>query len=711
MENIAEIQKDECLLAGQQTSAMPLTLPFGVQYYRSPTPLPDEWEKDINNISVAGYNLVQFRPQWRTHERIHGKFVWDDLDRLVELACEKNINFILKPMLECAPDWVYSDLNGYRVGIDERKMMPKAIGAFYVGGWLPCFDNPNVVSAATEFVVQLAERYSGYENLAMWNAWNEPRSRPLGECCCEHSVKAYRQYLCNQYKTIETLNQKFGKAWTDFERVLPPGDFRDYVDLWLWRQWAADAVAKRVKFVYDAIRSVDPSRRIMAHVGCSLILQDVVCDTSDDIQVSSVVDNYGCSMPVLNLPEKLQDVAVASMIGDWLRSVDNDWWCYELYPKWQDWESQTDPLWLRRLIWNVIACGTRGIMFWQYRSERVGNEFNGHGLRDVAGNPTPLSEVAEEIAEILANEPELKQCNCLQSNVAILYSFKDDMLNRITKISGELCDEKVRFDYFYKQAVQGAYMGLWMNDIRVDWVDTRSIEKIHIYKCLVVTAMEMHDSFIFEELKKFVHNGGTLIIEYPFACRSDNTWLLPERPSLEMQELLGIKEKFRRNITNDKISLSNGQTIPVASVRVEFDVNDAGILGSWNDGSAAITLKEYGQGKILCLGGSVSAWSRNAPASAVSEAWDAVFILADVKDIVTPNVCGGWTGLESRHLIGPDAEYLFIVNHVEQNGEITVRKDFAGGDLKILVGESFIGNTIKVKGGEIICCKLRKRRK
>jgi len=40
-------------------------------------------------IAKQGYTHVQFRPQWRCHERIRGECVWDDLDQLFDLA-EKN---------------------------------------------------------------------------------------------------------------------------------------------------------------------------------------------------------------------------------------------------------------------------------------------------------------------------------------------------------------------------------------------------------------------------------------------------------------------------------------------------------------------------------------------------------------------------------------------------------------------------------------------
>jgi hypothetical protein len=174
---------------------------------------------------------------------------------------------------------------------------------------------------------------------------------------------------------------------------------------------------------------------------------------------------------------------------------------------------------------------------------------------------------------------------------------------------------------------------------------------------------------------------------------------------------LGLDEKFRVNVTNDEILLSSGTKIPVERVRVEFNVNDAKTLGSWSNGSSAITLKEYGRGKVLCIGGSVSAWSRKASGTAVSEAWESLLALADLENTVTSLIHGSWPGLESRLMIGSDVEYLFIVNHVEKSGEIIIPKDFDSLDLEIIAGENVIGNVVMVNAGGIICYKLKRQRK
>ena len=53
---------------------------YGTQYYRAPTPLPDEWDVDLRNMTGAGLETIQLRIQWRWNEPIEGRYVFDDID-------------------------------------------------------------------------------------------------------------------------------------------------------------------------------------------------------------------------------------------------------------------------------------------------------------------------------------------------------------------------------------------------------------------------------------------------------------------------------------------------------------------------------------------------------------------------------------------------------------------------------------------------------
>jgi hypothetical protein len=305
--------------------------PLAVHYYRQPTPLPGEWAGDFARMREMGINTVQLRPQWRWHERVEGEFRWDDLDRIFDLAGEHQLRVVFKFMLETAPDWLYRDYPAMRIAPDGTPLPPRPTGSNYVGGWLPCFDVPEVRERAARFVRAGVERYRERAELFWWHAWNEPRCRPADECACPASVTAYRAYLRERFGEVEALNEHLKKCWASFEDVRPPVTGSDYAELFLWRTWSALTVAGRVRLVADAVREADPDHPVMAHVGCCSMVQDALEDTSDDVLTAATVDLYGSSLAA-ELDGDFGPDATA-LNCDWIRSVNRgrDWWINEAY--------------------------------------------------------------------------------------------------------------------------------------------------------------------------------------------------------------------------------------------------------------------------------------------------------------------------------------------------------------------------------------------
>ena len=192
---------------------------FGTHYYSPPTPTQAEWEDDMKRLKEYGLRKIQYRVYWKWHERREDKFHWQDLDQMFELCDKNRVKLILQVMLESAPQYIYDKYNGYRVDIRGQRIWPISHAAFYPGGWSPCFDNPDVMRHALKFTDILVDRYKNYTALEFWSAWNEPRCRPMGECACEYSIANYRKWLKEHFGTIDSLNEKFGKCWPDFESI------------------------------------------------------------------------------------------------------------------------------------------------------------------------------------------------------------------------------------------------------------------------------------------------------------------------------------------------------------------------------------------------------------------------------------------------------------------------------------------------------------
>ena len=569
---------------------------LGTQYYRAPTPLPEEWESDLIKMGDAGLDTIQIRIQWRWNERREGEYYFDDVDNLFDLAEKHNKQVIIKFMLETAPDYIFQKYDGGRKDMHGMPIRPGGHGAFYVGGWWPCFENPQVVSKAIEFVSVFTNRYKERKSLLLWNIWNEPRRRPIGDCGCSHSLNDYRNWLRNEYGTIENLNDAFGKCWDSFETIDNPGMPYDFVELFLWRKWARCSLSARLATFYRVVKDIDPDRPVISHVGVSSVQQDAAGDVSDDVQNAAEVDFYGTSFGVMNNFTNLLEEATPFMLCDWLRSVSEYYWVYELYPDWGHWNPPASLYDFKLRTWAAIAGGAKGILYWQYRAERVGCESNLAGLVDIDGSFREISYESGRIGDFIkANQDFLMKAKVKDDGIGILFDIDSDLINRIenTGKPGELNNFELSgdFPYHYKKAINGTYALFREAGYTCKIIDSRKLAKeIDNFRLIYIPQGFMLDDACLDLLNKFTAQGGTLIAEEGITLRDEKTWVRPHWPSPEAQEIFGasIYERVSTGFRQENI-VTDGLEIPASGYSSYFrTASGAEILSSWESGAAAV---------------------------------------------------------------------------------------------------------------------------
>lgn len=571
---------------------------YGVQYYRAPTPLPEEWENDLRDMHKTGIDTIQLRIQWRWNEPSEGNYQFDDIDALFDLAVKYRKKVIIKFMMETAPDYIFQKYGGTRINLNGAPISPGAHGAYYIGGWWPCFENPDVMRKALAFVETFTRRYKTRENLILWNIWNEPRTRPIGDCCCEHSNSAYRKWLKEKFGTIEALNHFWGKKWESFDTVNPPGMPHDYAETFLWRKWAMHAVSRRLAAMYEKVKSIDESRPVMAHVGTCSICQDVAGDGSDDMANSSETDFYGSSLSTANQFTNMKEESVPFMICDWIRSVSEYYWIHELYPDWGDWCRPVTEEDFKFKVWSTLACGVKGIVYWQYRAERVGNENNLSGLVHIDGRFKKLScESAEIGAFIRENEAFLADAKVKHDGIAILYSQDSDMINRLENTGNKLYDFNLNCGsaYLYKKSLWGVYSLFREMGYTTVWIDSRKLkEKLQDVKALYLPEYFIVSEENIEILESFVKNGGSIIAEEGIGLRQSNTWLNTSWPSDRLARLFGVKIEERvsqRRMADDTLTIY-GHTVSAGEF-ISYSIPDgAEVIGRWSDGRPGAVKKD-----------------------------------------------------------------------------------------------------------------------
>lgn len=675
---------------------------YGTQYYRAPTPLSDEWEADLEKAAAANLEAIQLRVQWRWHERRKGEITYDDNDRLFELAEKYGLKVIIKFMMENAPEWLYREYDCYRIDNEGIVIPAGAAAAYYVGGWVPCFDHPGVREEGARFISAIVERYKDRDSLIAWNAWNEPLVRPFGECCCEHSAASFRSWLEQQWGTIENFNAFTGKAWGDWQEVGPPRLYSktenqfgsDFTELYFWKKWAMWACADRVKWVYDTVKAGDPGRPCYAHVGGASILQIILAFATDDRQVAEKVDYYGSSLPsplissgTPETPEYDRGIWNISLVCDWLRAVSPDYWINEIYNyvgKWPQENVRDADLYYRNLM--CVAHGAKGLVYWQFHMERLGTESEDDGLVTIAGEHTERLDWASQIGAFLKKHgKDLREATVPPGDVTIVYDISSDLMSAIQEAYFSGHDVHGHLDSPYKVALRGLYLHLWREGLTVDFVDARDHDLFMGRSVICLPYPVILSEPMQESLRQFVHEGGILLSDPCPGLREENTWVAPICPPETLREVFGCRQT-RYVYQHDGLTFrpESGSCMDVSGSMAEFGELEDGarVIAHWDNGTPAAVEHMYGEGKAVLLG-----FQPGCQPYGRIKAWFHDFIRKKA------GLQSGWSktadGGEIRRLNHAAGDFVFIFN--PNDAEHSFRLEWRGELPDTLWGNATVG--------------------
>lgn len=88
----------------------------------------------------------------------------------------------------------------------------------------PCFDDPLFWSETEKHLKGMVTRYARYRPL-LYNLQDEPSigafASPMDYCFCEHTLRAFREWLKTQYGSLEALNREWETNFGSWDEVVP----------------------------------------------------------------------------------------------------------------------------------------------------------------------------------------------------------------------------------------------------------------------------------------------------------------------------------------------------------------------------------------------------------------------------------------------------------------------------------------------------------
>lgn len=653
---------------------------YSTQYYRAPTPTAEEWEGDVARLGEANLETFQIRINWRNNERQEDVYTFDDVDRLMDLAEKYGRTVIIKFLLECAPQYVFEKYGGTRVGPKGELIRGGSHGAFYTGGWLPCFTNRKVADRAAKFVRTVTARYASRKNLIAWNAWNEPRNKPIEECYCTECRRAFGEHLRGKFGTIEKLNVFYGVAEESFETVALPAMPHGYWDMFEFKLFkSATCIHDNLKLVYDAVRTADRTRPVVSHVGFTSGFQSFLGDCCDDWAASRAVDGWGTSLPLQTKMDTRAKRLEYGRLNDFLKSIDPNYFVYEVYPGLGMFKDEYDDVWdMDYKLYMALANGATGVNFWQYRAERVGMENDCAGLVRMDGTPRPVLDSVRAFGEALKPlKSRIVGFRERPAPVAIVFDYKSLVLSEIEDActGGDFRFVGKAPVYYYPLAHKGFYNLMRKSDIDVDYLNVNALDDIAKYRVVYLPHYAMLDPKVVPVLERYVREGGIVVADEGFGMRLENTWMNPYE--IKAEPILKARLAERRFGARE---LANG--LKMVGYHSDYSVESARTLLSFADGKPAAQVVSRGKGRFCLLGFSLG-FSAQAGRP---EEWKGVFDAVLDGVMIEPTVYGRWNeDIEERRLDNGVEQYLFLINtsNLEKRANIreTVRATYGAGRL------------------------------
>ena len=602
---------------------------FGAQYYRPPFPDRTCWERDFLNMKQLGFHVVKLWAVWNDIEREPDHFVFDDLDRLTELAGKNGLKVIINTIPEGAPYWLYEAYPDclYET-VEGKKITMGGPANLPTGGWPGlCMDNPEVSDLVCNFIFPTAEHYRDNSSVIILDVWNEPHLEPMFDyknellCACGASKRAFRDWLKVRYGSLERLNEAWFRRYSDWEEIVPPPRFGTYTDMMDWRRFWLYNLAEWLKRRVEAARRGAPGKLIQTHSASADYMGAssngaLGIELSDEFLLAREVDVFGLSsFPKWLMGETKRDYDLSHLLQSEIicaASREKVFYQAELQggagvpgflahkvPKRED---------IRIWNWNTIAAGGKGVVYWQYAPEPAGMESPGFGLTGFNGENTERSLEAGRCAKLF-EAYELDRSRPVPAINGIYLSRNADLL----LFAAGAQEEKYAHSIYgvFKSCTEG---GIPVRFVHGDYMESAWEEGLRVlYVPMSLSLSDEEQSRILE----FAGMGGRVVLEAAAGLYSEMGEISAggsSSPCPMLEAAFGAEE----------ISLDAGDgEIPVLDkvgavlceglyYRQTMKAARGKVTGWFEDGTPAMAEVEYGKGVIR--------WTGTFPGAAVKDA-------------------------------------------------------------------------------------------
>jgi len=548
---------------------------------------PEQIRRDIALMKEAGFKMVRMGDlSWDAFEPAESRFEFTWFDRILDQMQNAGIKVILDIGGSPAPIWLHHRHPSVNL-VDERGATVHPAERYMVNSADPVYRERLV-----RFADELTRHYAHHPALAAIGFNNE-----IGNGVMSYS-EADRQrfiaWLKAKYGTLEKLNevwatQRWSRHLNSFEEVqLPyasgPAPPERYLDL--RRFWSDQTVA-----VLEDLEKV--RERNVPHLPAISNLWDTAGRRGFDyLSTYKKYVSYGAEGFYPGTP---LDVSFGALMvrGDLATPT----WYNEFITGGGG--TYGGPKGIIRM-WAYLALIDYGQAFlaWTFHTHRGGEEQALFGLLDHDGTPSWKYREFAQIAKEFAQLEKLSFPRDRKPEVAIAYSFDSYIASHPP---GPSNTTRQYFTLDYTNQVQRAFQPFFEDNIDVAFINVGHAALD--YKLVVVPADYVMDEDSAGALRKYVHDGGTVIMTALSAKVDEHSqWFDTPMPG-RLSDVFGVRtEEFYRPSMPPQFAL-DGKTVR-SSIGFYEVVEPRGaqslaVFLDTPEKSPAITVNRYGKGRAI----------------------------------------------------------------------------------------------------------------
>lgn len=570
------------------------TLYVGTNYHPHDDPRPEKIAADIALMKDAGFNVVRMgHLAWDSYEPREGEMDFEWFDAVMDSMAAAGIKVILDIAVRPAPLWLHARYPSINVTDREgSNLYPNHRYMEDVG-------DPHFQDYALRFTDAMSRRYASHPALLAFGIDNEPGDGPISY---SPEVRArFIDWLRDRYATVDSLN----KAWAGQRWSRRIGDFSE---VGLPASGAIDGAPERVldfrRFVSDELngfyaKMVETVNRnapgVLTNTNAWYYSPLKYFDYAPQVY-SGMMTRNGCGFyPGGSLTTPWGVMNALFGISRIQFESDNPFWCSEFTTM------TATPGSIRRSAYATLMYGNTMVCGWTWQSMHGGEEQYLQGMLDWDGTPNrKLDEyrrIAREFKKIEGYFPYRNR-----AKVALAYAFDSQMASQSLPETHE-------------RQVQSAWDPFFHRNIDVRIIDPRLSPMVD-YNVIIVPGMTLVDEVIADKLRRYVADGGTLVMTAGSAL-VDITGKLPvDGNPVYLQDLFGVRmggfeesaalnELSRAGARGNEVLLDwgDGVAMKLESERIDL-VNPAAAevvakFTGFDRDYPAVTVNTYGKGRAV----------------------------------------------------------------------------------------------------------------